>query len=280
VVHVLQPVRRVVVATEDRAVFAASPVGRCILGPGYAIWCAAPDLHGSILWGSLQERSIRDMMEIGAFIHRPEIASRRRSLTDCRELERADADVLLGFIAAARENVSSWTDGVERQALVVPPGVGGVMISGVLPMAGVAHALRVTHEIDEALAFLEHPLAQAAHAEASSFVEAARGTSMILARLRAQLKHDLACATIERSAVALGMSTRTLQRELHRLGTSFSDELRRVRVETAQLLLVQTDLKIEAIATQVGFGRASRMSASLRRELNATASELRERRAP
>ena len=74
------------------------------------------------------------------------------------------------------------------------------------------------------------------------------------------------------------MSTRTLQRELHQLATSFSDELRRVRIATAELLLAQTDLKIEAIATQVGFGTASRMSATLRRELNVTASELRAER--
>jgi transcriptional regulator GlxA family with amidase domain len=84
--------------------------------------------------------------------------------------------------------------------------------------------------------------------------------------------------TIDVVATALGMSTRTLQRELRRLDTSFSDELRRVRIAAAEALLVLTDLKIDAIATQVGFGTASRMSASLRRERNLTASELRARR--
>lgn len=272
--------RRLLVRTDDPADFIASPVGRCIVGSSFAIWCAAPDLQGSILWGTLEGRTIRDMMEIGKFIHQPQIAERRRSLTDCRELERADADVLLGFVAAARASVSTWAQGIERQALAVPAGVGGVMISGALPMAGVAHALRVTADIDEALAFVEHPLASAAHAEAAMLVAAARGTSVLLARLRAHLGRELTGATIESSACALGMSTRTLQRELRRLDTSYSTELRRARIAAAEMLLSQTDLKIEAIATQVGFGRASRMSASLRRELKLTASELRaERRA-
>ena len=74
------------------------------------------------------------------------------------------------------------------------------------------------------------------------------------------------------------MSTRTLQRELTRLDTSFRDELLRIRIATAQTLLAHTDQKIEAIAIQIGFGTASRMSAWLRRELNRTASELRSER--
>jgi AraC-like DNA-binding protein len=266
------------IATDDAAEFAAAPIGRCFVGPTFATWCFAPDLQGSFVWGKLDARSIADMMKIGEFIHRPDISRRRRAISDCRELERADADVLLGFVASARDHVSSWSFGLERQALLVPAGLGGMMISGVLPLTGVEHPLRVMHDLDEALAFIAHPAAAIAHAAAARIVDAHRGPSVLLARLRAQLARDLATTTIERSAAALGLSTRTLQRELSALATSYSSELRHARITAAERLLVQTDLKIEAIAAQVGFGTASRMSASLRRELHVTASELRAER--
>jgi transcriptional regulator GlxA family with amidase domain len=56
-----------------------------------------------------------------------------------------------------------------------------------------------------------------------------------------------------------------LQRELARVDTSFSEELRRVRLATAESLLMASDLDIDAIAHEVGLGNASRMSALLRR---------------
>ena len=263
------------IATTDPNELLAAPIGRCYVGASFAIWCASPELQGSILWGALDERAIRDMMAVGQFIHHRAIAPRRRSISDCRQLEHAAADVLLGFVTSARADVGSWSHGLERQALIVPAGVGGILISGALPMTGIAHAMRVVHELDEALAFVEHPAAAAAHAAAASLVAARRGPSVLLSRLRAQLERELRATSIERSAAALGMSTRTLQRELHELGTSYSGELRRARIAVAEVLLVQTDRKIEAIAAQVGFGTASRMSASLRRERNVTASELR-----
>jgi transcriptional regulator GlxA family with amidase domain len=57
--------------------------------------------------------------------------------------------------------------------------------------------------------------------------------------------------------------------------TSDSEQLRVVRLEMAEALLVDTDLKIEAIALRVGFGTESRTSTSLRRDRSMTASKLR-----
>ena len=266
------------IPTDDPDEFKAAPIGRCVVGTSFAIWCHAADLQGSILWGPLDERSIRDMIAIGEFIEHPALAGPRRTLTDCSDLERADADVVLGFVEIARERVGAFTRRIERQVMIVPPGLHGLMIAGALPSASVEHRLHVTQDLDAALTHLDHPAAAAAHAAASRIVAATRGTSALLSRLRAHLARNLDSSTIESSATALGMSTRTLQRELSRLHTSFSDELLRARIAAAQALLVYTDQKIEAIASQIGFGTASRMSAWLRRELNRTASELRSER--
>jgi AraC-like DNA-binding protein len=266
------------VPTYDPAEFVASPIGRCIVRPTFAIWCATPELQGSVLWGALDARSIADMMRAGEFIHHRDISRSRRVLTDLREIERADADVLLGFAAAARDQVASWAAGLERQALLVPAGLSGMMMSGALPMAGVGHHLHIAHDLASALAFVDHPQAAIAHSTAVAIAAATRGPSALIARLRTQLSSDLNGATIESCASALGLSTRTLQRELHRLDTSFSEELRRVRITTAEAMLVHTDLKIDTIALHVGFGNASRMSALLRRTMNLTAGELRAER--
>jgi AraC-like DNA-binding protein len=265
------------VPAADVAAFMAAPIGHCIVGPQYLIWCDAPDLQGVIVWGELDARAIHDMMAIGRFIEHSAIARRRRVLVDCRDIERVDAEVLLGFTEQARDRVPVWADDLERQAIVVPSGLGGILLAGALPSLGVAHPLRFALDLETALAFIDHPGARAAHEAATHIVDDTRGHATLLFRLRAHLGRDLAAATVDDCATSLGMSTRTLQRALGRLETSFSDELRRVRVTAAEALLVHSDLKIDSIANQVGFGTASRMSATLRRERNVTASALRAR---
>ncbi len=266
------------IITTDPEEFKAAPVGRCIVGSSFAIWCQSPELQGSIIWGALEERSMQEMIAVGEFLRHPELGGPRRVLTDVSDLELADADVLFGFTAAARDRASAWSRGLERQVLIVPAGLSGMMIAGALPSAGAGHPLRIAHDLATALALVDHPAAAAAHAAAAGIAAATRGRPVLLSRVRAQLSRNLDTATIETSAAALGMSTRTLQRELHRLDTSFSDELRRMRIAAAEALLVHTDLKIDAIASRLGFGRASRLSAWLRRELAVTASELRTQR--
>lgn len=276
--HGAQPVTAVSLTPTHRIdEFVAAPLGRCVIGPTFAIWCASPILQGAIIWGSVDEQSIRDMMAAGRFVHHPKLAKRRRLLVDCRDITRVDADVLLGFTTLARDRVPVWAAGLERQAIIVPAGLAGILIGGALPSLGVSHPLRFAHDLDSALAFVEHPDARSAYDTAARISLATRGQTVLLSRLRVHLGRDPSAATVESSAGALGMSARTLQRELARLDTSFSDELRRLRVAAAEALLVHSDLKIDAVATRVGFGTASRMSATLRRELAVTASELRAR---
>lgn len=262
------------VATSDIAEMIAAPLGRCMVGTTFVVWCAAPDLQGSIFWGTLEESTIREAAAIGEFLRHPAISRHRRALTDCSAVERIEPDTLLAFSSRPATN-EHWSTTLDRQAFVVPAGLSGMMMAGSLSSAGAEHSVRVVRELEDAFAALEHPLARAAHAAASAITADIRGIGVLLTRLRVYLRRALDCASIESSAGALGMSVRTLQRQLAQLETSFSDELRKVRIATAESLLVHTDLKIEAIATQVGFGTASRMSAYLRRELNHTATELR-----
>src|SRR5262249_34948210 len=156
---------------------------------------------------------VREMMAIGRFVDHPRIAGqRRRVLVDCRDILRVDASVVLGFAESARDRVATWADGLARQAIVVPAGLGGILLAGALPSVGVAHPLRFAQELEAALEFVDHPDARAAHAAAVAFAAEVRGPSTLLFRVRAELGRDLADATVESVASALGMSTRTLQR--------------------------------------------------------------------
>jgi AraC-like DNA-binding protein len=263
------------VPTYDVKQFRAAPMGRCLVTASFAMWCVAPDLQGGMLWGTLDEGTIREWFAAGCFIEHRSIATPRRRLTDFSGVERVDSEGIAGFLAAVRERMPMWWRGLERQAHIVPEGFDGMMTAGALTMSGVQHALRVFHDATDAIAYIEHPGAAIAHTAASQLVAAHRGSPTVLARLRAHLAGNLKASTIESSAIALFMSTRTLQRELQRLHTSFSEQLRLARIARAERLLVHSDLKIQTIATQVGLGTASRMSAALRRDRKMTASELR-----
>ena len=255
--------------------FQASPMGRCLITASFAMWCYAPDLQGGLIWGTLDLRTIREWFDAGRFIAHRSITTPRRALTDLTGLERVDSEAMVGFAAAARGIDATWWRGLERQAMILPEGLDGVMVAGSLAMTRVQHEVRVVHDAADAFAFVDHPDLAIAHTAASQLVAAHRGCPSVIARLRAQLARNLIASTIESSAGALCMSTRTLQRELQRLRTSFSEQLRQVRIATAERLLVHSDLKIQTIATQVGLGTASRMSAALRRDRKMTASELR-----
>ncbi|HEX5059878.1 MAG TPA: helix-turn-helix transcriptional regulator [Kofleriaceae bacterium] len=259
------------------AEFLAHPLGHCVVGSTFVIWCAAPDLAGSIQWGTLDERCVREMLSVAEFVEHPDLASNGRVLMDCRAVERVDVDALLAFTTTARTQLPSWSARIERQVVILPGGLSGILLAGALPSLAPTHFLRFVDTLDAALHVLDHPGARAAHVAAEAAATEARRDGVLLTRVRSALATMLVGATIEQCASALNMSTRTLQRELKRLGTSFSDELRRVRLAAAEDLLFGTELKIDAIADRVGLGSASRMSALLRREHNLTPAALRAR---
>ncbi|MCE9576971.1 MAG: hypothetical protein K8W52_27745 [Deltaproteobacteria bacterium] len=232
----------------------ADPIGRCLIGSTFALWCAAPDLSGTILWGAPDERDGRALLAAMAFVEHPAVARERCALFDCRAVERVDGEALLEFTRHARERMAEWSPRTRRQAVLVPDGLAGILFTGALATLAPSHPCRVATELEAALAFLDHPLAAAAHAAASAHAEAVRGHAALLGRLRLVLAPRLVEATVESCAAALGLSARTLQRELHRLGTSFSDELRRARVAAADELLRFTDAKIESTTVFCGAG--------------------------
>jgi AraC-like DNA-binding protein len=85
-------------------------------------------------------------------------------------------------------------------------------------------------------------------------------------RLRALLAgelHDKPFATLARM---LGVSGRTLRRRLRDAGTCFHAELKLARLRAARHQLVFTDIKIIALALELGFRSPQHFSTMFRRE--------------
>jgi hypothetical protein len=215
--------------------FVGSPVGRFVVGPTYLVWCESPDLLGAILWGEIDESSIRELMVIRHVFERQRLAARPRVIVDASLVTKVCADALVGVTAFVRDRATHVATGVERLAVIVPRGLVGILVAGVLPAAGIGDPLRASEDRDAALAFVEHPYAAAAHAAAMRAADAVRGTSTFLLRLRALLANPvLGRPSASYVARRLGMSTRTLYRELRRFGIKLGDEVRRARVPAAR----------------------------------------------
>ncbi len=259
------------------AAFVRSPIRSCYVGASYLVWCGAADLVGSIHWSAPSERDVREMIALLEFANHRSVARRAVVVMDCSSIERVDADVMMLAVELMRERLPALTDRIERHAIITPPGIPGLIVAGALPLLSPRHELRYVASTSEAFEFLAHAGAASSFASASRVVDALRGSSAIIAELRGMLSRTLVDASLPRSASALGMSTRSVQRELARCGTTFSGELRRARVMAAYDLLRHTDLKVAAIATRIGLTTVSHMNVALRRELGSTAVELRAR---
>jgi AraC-like DNA-binding protein len=67
-------------------------------------------------------------------------------------------------------------------------------------------------------------------------------------------------AALERTAIQLGVSPRSLQRHLAGMGTSYSEMVAEVRLNTACHLLLESDESISEIALRLGYAGTSSFS--------------------
>jgi AraC-like DNA-binding protein len=270
--------RRGVRVTRDVQEWLTAPEGACMLGTTWALWCHSPTLVGSIHWGRPEASELEPLAAALEFICHPRLAGGADVLMDNSRVERLDADALLAFGLRIRDRLPEWGRRIRRHAVILPEGLAGVLVAGLLPSLEPPYPFRFVHDPAAAAEFLQRPEALSALAEAEEHARLARGRAVLIDRLRAQLAPSLAHPNLDALAAALGYSGRSLQRALQQLETSFSDEVRRARVAAAVELLRATDSKIEAIALRVGFSSASRMSAAFRAELGLTPSQVRDQR--
>jgi AraC-like DNA-binding protein len=168
---------------------------------------------------------------------------------------------------------------MRRVAIVRPEGHAGIVLAGVFYelVTGVFEAALFADR-REAAQWLGHPEALAASQELDGIIESLRNLSPEIRRLQTHLAAQLARPNIEEAAAELGISSRSLQRLLGAVGTSFRRQVEHARVRAAEALLLDGQTKLEAIAREVGYSTLSHFSVAFRRATGETPSDFRRRR--
>jgi len=262
--------------------FVQAPIGRYSLGATHLVWCHSPTLCGTVHWGRPTEHDAAELVQrLEVSVH-PLLCGRVDVLVDARATEAFDGDAFSIVSRYVQSRLPDWQGRLHRHAVVVSPGVVGAVIAGLLPMLGPKHPLQFFLSLDDAMAWLGRADLPPVLEEVEHLARDAHGVPRTLRALRDQLDASLVGATLASTAVALGLSPRSLQRALLRHGTGFSQELRRARVRAALAMLEASDAKVETIARRVGCHSSSQLSAIFRRYTGSTPARYRthQRRPP
>jgi AraC-like DNA-binding protein len=228
--------------------------------------------HGvvvTVAWGVFDAAEARKLGEAwtATFTGPP-----RPTLIDVTHLLASDHDAFTTLRDVLEHRREERARVVQRQAIVANADYGAVFLRGYLAMFPPPYELRDFSSRDDALAWLQHSCC------ASEIAELDGSRSDELQRLRAWLETtDLASATIEVAAAAIGMTERTLQRRLEEVDATFQSELARVQIARAQRLMRETDRKLSDIALEVGCATPSVFSELFRKITGETPSQWRRR---
>lgn len=252
-------------AASSRDEFFPSPVGRYLAGPFYLYWCASEELYGVSIWGNPDMQAMASFVEILA-VEQRQGARPHATIIDFRHLQAVEAhsfELLTRFIVQSAPRLSEV---LHRQALVPPHGMLGALIVGHYERLAPPYEVRVFPEFEAALAWLA-PRAGAAWSEDLLRLEhTTRTGDLLLSELRRQLAASRLTADLESAARGLAVSTRSLQRHLHALGTSFVRELRGARLRRAKQLLRETEFKLTFVALEAGFSSVQQLCAAFRQD--------------
>jgi AraC-like DNA-binding protein len=241
------------------------PIGRYLAGDGFLHWYASVDLCGFIVWQRADEPFIRRLVQVLDVERTPDAP--HLSLVDLRRLESPEPSAFHLFVNYMRQREKDFAASVKRQALVRPEGLIGAVVGGFYSLLSPSYPSRVFTDSNEALGWLGVTETQATslQEELNRLVAEATNQSPLLQQLHRVLRTRLVDASLTETAREMGMSERTLQRRLKESGTSFQTELNAVQVRTAQQLLLETDMKLTAVAVEVGCASLQHFSSLFRK---------------
>jgi AraC-like DNA-binding protein len=259
------------------AEFLRDPLDHFIAGRTFVVWARAPRLIGASYFGRLDPEDHGPLLQLFDLYRHSALEAPYEVVIDGSQLAAID---MPGFCLLS-QYLSRWSDiapRIQRFAFVQPPSTTGLAH---IAAAGLFHqtiaptvSSRFVESRAQAFEWLRVSPDVAASVEA---VLHGNHEPELLRDLRRHLADDLHGATLERAARALGTSTRSLQRRLSELQTSFRAQLDSVRIGAAKTLLLESELKIEAIASEVGCRSPSVLYELFRRLLGESPLQFRQR---
>jgi AraC-like DNA-binding protein len=250
--------------------FLAAPEGRYFRGRRFITYAWSPTLIGYTTWGRPDADDCRQLLKSCEIGIRPD-CERHRFLVDVRSLELIDPITFGLFLDYTRTHREILAQKIIRQAQLRPDGVIGAIIAGFSQLARLPYPEKVFGDAEAALEWLGVERLEGIDllAEITALRTDAFDAYPIVGRLRLQL--DAAGPVpIAEGARRLGLSTRSLQRELRNAGTTYREELTSFRIRRGQELLGSSDRNLEWIAAEVGFSSLQHFATAFRRATGAT----------
>lgn len=260
-----------VVSSLDR--FFDEPKRRILVHRSFAYWQAARSVFGSIIWGRPDVQDVEQMCEAHEVGANP-LFRGHTSLVDIRALESVDLLAfakLLAYVISRRE---AWSPNVARQVVLYRGGYAHAVVLGMFGMLRPEHPVSFIDDVEQA-----YDTVGAGHVrdEIELLREELLGDSEIVRRVLSALESLPARSSSRVVAAKLGMSERSLQRHLARVGTSLGEQRQRHIVRVSERLLIGTRLDLAAIAADAGATSASHLVLLYRRYHGMTPGEYRER---
>lgn len=255
--------------------FMEAPVGRFWPGDSFFYWCASPTLFGFSLWGrpgadDLERLCAALLVELGPHA-KPHLSLVDTSLVE--EVDPAAFEVLQRYV---KQHQVALSKRVTRLALVRPSGLVGAVVAGFYAVLDSPYPTKDFTELGPALEWLG--VEPSAEATISSRRAELSGVSPLLGQLRSVLTAMGPKSAVDDVAKQLSLSSRTLQRRLGELGTSFQKELLAHRLRAAQVALLESDQAITTISFEAGFSTPQHFSAAFRKFTGATPTEFRKKK--
>ncbi len=260
-------------AATDVEAFVHNPVGAFISGATWLLCCPAATLMALVSWGSPSREDCEHVMD--TFDADLLIGPHSYFIDARRMAQQPDPVAFAAVVGRMGPQWERYRTHVTRCAIALPPGMTAAVVIGFFTLAPPPFETRFFTEPIEALRWVGATDPVWIQTTLDALQERACGASSFLLRMRAVLDGDVAQTSIENLAQGLNMSIRTLQRHLAAAGTSYRKELSAARVRKAQRLLVGTDLKITAVALEVGCASSQHLSTLFRKSTGESPSEWR-----
>lgn len=233
--------------------FMAAPVGRYLPGRSFAMWAISPDCIGAFHFGAFDSADHPSLARVFPLPGPPTLAERFDIVHDLGGIESFDQRTFAFFDRFLPATVDYLVERTRRLAVVRPDGLMGAAVAGmyhewVQPRLDA----RLFDDRGAALDWLGLSPDSPGRSDLESLC-ARLGPPPFLRHVRAAIATDMRGATLTSVAGALGVTPRTLQRQLAAARSSFRDELVRARIHAAEEMLLDGDDKIECIASEVGF---------------------------
>ncbi|MDQ3364682.1 MAG: hypothetical protein M3680_04560 [Myxococcota bacterium] len=243
----------------------AGPVGRALVGGSFLTWCATPRLVGTVHFGRRETGDAHTLTRLYGLAEHPALRPPLRRVVDGRALTGIDDDAWTQMMQAIAPHASKLRTLFERQAVLVESSVHGARHAALLPAFGPGDTFRVFTDPEAAYQWADPADGPAAQQAVQALLDELDTAGDVKLRARAWVAGHLRGARIDACAGALGVSTRSLQRQLAAARLTFRDIVAAERVAAAQARLSEGSAKIEAIAREVGCSSASQLGVLLRR---------------